>query len=642
MSASAAAEAQEEVGTTRALLVLRDHAENPWKTTRQLAVEHGYRSKTSVERILNGVARLDGRSGRPTLLSTDAERRVLDEILTLTISGAAVGFPQVVEIVKAAYFAENHRVLPVVGKHLLARIAHRHGQRLRLVPVVGEPLQRRLATTRNKVNDALQGFKAIFRRHFSGSLDPSMIIFVDETHVNRNNKQTKGRPAIQVGNVRPTHSIPSDSENMTLVPFFDGNGTCVLTSYVVEGAPQVIDASSVRLANFLKDSGGSVQLMFTPSGEIGGDRPDGLGSWHMMAEAFRRRFEQLYGKWEQPVNQPKRFRGVLFLDGCSVHNEIGAIKEFDAAGLIVVRIPPHLTHVLQVADNGHIFGKLMERVRSVASSLAARFQLVPWEVFVQEIHKCLVGTLTRSALAAAFEETGFYFKTDGSVGLSDESISRMLDKLASQGRFVRSLLDSPLGGMSLRNRFVLQLDRFVREGVRAGLFSRDMRSFVTPEVVEATARAADLIPRRTRAPTAHIVGSLQMGQRRVPLPLSAMHPNTRRGTIVLNPDGFDDVSAVVQGTGKRGVGAPRGPRTVRPAVVPQDREKMAKLAEMLPGYDLNTYPVQVKKFLVGKKDLANTVRRIKQVFVARTRAPRSARQKAEHEHEADDRSGVEE
>lgn len=599
------------------LAYVKDH---PGKTQKEVATDLGFRSATSIRRVVEGSASPDGKVGRPPLLSHASEMRVLSQIQDLTAAGTPVSQVQVQAFVAAAYAAERGEPLQhEVDRHYIFRVAKRHGVHLRSRPVHGVEARRDSAQTRRIVGSALQGNKSSFMRIFPHGLARDMVIMEDETSVGRTHNWTGGRPHLGVGEVHPREVIDDDAK-VTAAIYFDGEGNLISLTFLKEGAPLV---NRPLFEKLLRNP--AVSVVWNDSGVMQGDK-EGTGAWTASAAEFTKRFDEMHGK--HPAGAP--FRAALFIDGCKPHLDEEALKLFTASGIAVIKIHPNLTQIIQVPDNSRVFGKLLERLRLCAGHLDALFgEQVPEDVYLKNVANIITGTLTLDAVTEAMISCGFSFDEDGVVTITDFSITRALDKFEVEGRFRPELLAADGDGMALRNRAVLQMQHFVAEGIRSGALPHGTTEWVDPRVVEATARAAEMVPTRHRPIGGGIQEALKRGQRRMRVPDAAVQPGTRKGTVVLN-----DVTNIFAATSSSSssssappaTGAPRRKRahSTLEDILDAAPDKKRALSEALPGVDLGLAHGAVMKFIKGSRDLQWTVARVREVVQASKREARKA------------------
>lgn len=580
-------------------------------TAAEVAREFGWKDGKSVRALVNGTARLDGHLGRPGLLSETSEKYFVTQIVDLTTRGAVVTMDVARKLFAAIYQAEHgHPPAYEMESHYLSRLAKRHGVRIQAGPVTGVAEGRYKVQTRAGMNAAMQSLKHQFHAVFPHGLRPDYMFFVDETSVQRSSESTAGVRGLRVGEVHPRHAVTPEGE-MTCAPFFDGAGELILDVFVLPGEPIVNPGATGPLSRLP-----NMMLMWTPSGRMQGDR-DGIGSWHAAAKRFSEKIVGIHGPW----SKENGFRMALFLDGAQVHLDEGAIGELDRAGVAVFKLPPNLTQVIQVPDNDHVFGKFKENLRKAVWSSSDEFKVLPPELYLAEVHKIIAGTLTISAVTHAMKECGFVHGPDGLVRVTDESISACLDMWAAQGKIYATDVLGPEEGVALRNKFVLDLQHVVAEGVSRGVLPPDTREWVNPAVVDATAKVTSLVPTRARRAQSGVQAALRKGQRRVHVSSSACAAGTRSGTVVLN-----DVAALAPPSPEAapGTAAAAGPVHVQRAqtldhLLASQPDKKRALEKALPGVNLEDVRAPIVKYLRGSRGIEWTTARVGAVLAQQTR-----------------------
>lgn len=596
---------------TRQEAVLQELSRPHPLSHRALAAKYDFASSRSVGRIAHGEARVDGRRGRPTLLSGTTEKHLIEEMDEVVKRGGVVTPKLVEDLFMAAYKAEHGSPPPhPLNPHWLQRMARRHHQQISFGPVKGMEERRAEAQTRAGLNNAMQSLKREFTHVFPHGLLTSHVLFGDETSIQTSGDWTAGAPGLHVRSHHPRHAVAA-SQDITCFPVFSGDGELLLDVFVLPGEPLYNPVAAGSLYRYP-----NMELMWSPSGKMQGDQ-DGIGTWHA---AMKKLCAVLLGR-HGPGNEEKGYRFALFVDGAKVHLDHAAIADLDRVGVAVIKLPPNLTQIIQVPDNGHVFGKYKENLRKVVDDLRSQVRSVPLELYLTEAHKALTGTLSLGATMRAMKECGFAVDAKGVVSINDDSIRVRLDAWESAGHIWSSGVLGPEGGMALRNRYVMQLENFVAKGVAAGELPPDTREWVNPAVVQATARVTSQVPTRARRAPSAIAVALKKGQHRVRVPASACVEGTRRGTVVLN-----SIAALSTSQFGAAPAAALGSKPVRlqraetlQQLLAADPDKARALKGALPDVDLEDVRPPLLKYLRGKRDINWAVTRAKHIVAAHAR-----------------------
>lgn len=608
---AAAFPAVPNAGFTRQMAVVNELMQPHPLSHAELARKYGFKSATSIARLAHGQARLDGGAGRPTLLHPTSEKHIIEQMGEIVKQGGIVTRQVVEDLFAAAYFAEHNAPPPhAMESHYLQRLARRHHQRISYGPVTAVEARREQAQTRSALNSSMQSLKYNFNLCFPEGLEPDLVFYADETSVQPSIDWTAGVRGLRVRNLRSKHAVDVTTD-ITSLCFFNGSAEVLLHTIVLPGEPLFNKDAIGPLARMP-----NVSLMWTPSGRIQGDQ-DGIGSWHAAISKFLECVESRHGRW----SQENGYRFALFVDGAKAHLDQAAIAALDQAGVKVFKLPPNLTHLIQVPDNEHVFGKLKENLRKLVVALHEQFKKVPIETYLAEAHKAVVGTLTLPAVARAIKDCGFAIDDKGRVNISDDTIRACLDAWVARGKVFASELAGPEDGMALRNRYVTDLQHFVAEGVASGALPPDTREWVNPAVVEATAKVSSQVPTRARRAQSALSMALRSGQHRVHVPASACATGTRRGTVVLN----DLLSlAPQQGSASTAVAAagvpdhPQRAETIQHLLASEPDKKRA-LEKALPNVNLEDVRAPVLKYLRGKRNLDWAIARAGAVLAEQSR-----------------------
>jgi hypothetical protein len=589
---------------------------------REIAQECGYRSHTSVGRLERDEGTANGHVGRPTHLSFGAELHCLVMLHDLTLHGSMVTTAVASEIFTAAYLAEcpDSRP-PTFDARYLRRMAHRHGVRVRHKPVTGSEERRIRASTRSNVEIALQSLRAIIRCKFGGRIHPSCFWVLDETSVTPD--ATAGRPALTINATRAHHGVQAAPFVMQGTPVVNLCGHVALRVLVTNHAPSLNPDAVLRL-----HGDPSNMLVFNSSGHSEADR-DGDGTWFAMMERVAKELPKHMKGYTVPVEGDERPRGILVVDGLKVHENRRCAGVLAKAGIELVRLSPNLTHVIQILDNSHVFGKLKECMRTEDAGLANRLGPMPFENLVEERFK-LLGGISCFSIVTAAQESGISFDAEGYTYMDQSTISATLDRLQAQGRIGE--LSDRHGGLELRNRNLLIAEHITHELTREGVLAPEANAFVSPEVYRATLRAAAGVPHRFSTRSSRYADHLSKGEHRVPIPESMRQSGTwRSGTVVVNPNALTDgdeyrrehKADLVRKRLRSKTSKPVDPpNAMDPANVEEDvpeaekqmslEEKKKVLRERLPNIDLEVEPAAapVKKALHNKRSIAWAVRRV--------------------------------
>ena len=253
---------------------------------------------------------------------------------------------------------------------------------------------------------------------------------MDEVDVTNLIDVSAGKRAVAVGNARPFHVEGKSRKHLTAIPIVNFRHGLICNVFIQAGTPtKDPDCPEHNKALDLPEA---TALIYNGKGSAEGDDEDGgFGSWHFAMAHFISILNKKYG--------PKEKRGTkyLMLDGCQVHKDHPTLEMLEKEDIVVVVLAPNLTHLVQMSDNPRLNGKLQEKIRNTLSELCQMYgyQDPPFEVRLREIDRLITATFSIKAVLAAAADIGYIFRDQCRyVGLTDESISGMLDRRASEGK----------------------------------------------------------------------------------------------------------------------------------------------------------------------------------------------------------------
>lgn len=414
-------------------------------------------SQYKISRIVNGKVKLEniGRPGPNAALTNFAEVMLGLGIHKLVREGLDLSYSDICEYAKVLWRAENpytSKPAPAFGKNWRRGFNRRHRSLALTRRTIRAKDKRRFdAAIRSNVNSALQGIKHII----GGKIESKRVFTMDEVDVSANEK-TAGHKGVTVGKVAPMHMAPKDTPHITSCIFLGLNGQVVSHSVIAAcmNAPPGYDGSSETLQRgiVVRNSSGGVNISD--------------GSFFKVAEAF---VEEIYrGKHHL---SDADFPVYLIMDGCSVHsNDVQTLEYLKKNRVKVIRIAANLTSVIQVNDNKYINGRLQGSVRGskCAISRLNGGKILGLEERIEEIDGLVCGLILRSDIVQAAKSIGFEYGPDFTeIWLTDDSISRALDKLEQEG-VIRSSNASSFNSDHdnvLRNVSFMLVNRLVREGI---------------------------------------------------------------------------------------------------------------------------------------------------------------------------------
>lgn len=579
---------------------LHEQGEGKFGSLRQIA-RHFDCSLSRVQRIMARTAKFDGTvDGRPTLLSTTAEGLLVSKLRELVERGNNVDGEVISRIAQAIWRSENPdaRNVPSFGSAWRASFNRRNPLvSFAIKSAKGQQARRTEASVRSNINHLMQGIKGVFNK-FRRPVDPKdfierkRVFVLDEVGIgNFKDDVSSGKRSLSLGNVSGYHVLSGSQAHLTAIPLVNMYDGLVCNTFVAAGNPNVDPNHSAELQYQrplpLPDN---CQLIFNTSGSTEGRDEQGRpGSWHYAVKHMVHIIEKNYG-----TKEAGRPDVLLIMDGFVVHKDSEELQLLAERGMHVVILAPNATHLVQVSDHPRMNGKLQERIRSSKSSLQRTFgEELPLEDRLRLVFGKIMETFDMDNLVDAATDIG-YVVTPTHIGLTDESISRMLDAKEANGS-IRGFSTNSTDTTLRSNLFLL-----ARQLVREGALPIGTASVVSEASLQATERSSAIMK------VAPIFAKPQKRARRI----SAKNhfEEGRQGTYLATSSGaLAAAQAKVEGKRKRRNDtetntAEDTKRQDRAADEAARKARLAALQEAFPGVDIQPFLRYCGRYLTGKND----------------------------------------
>lgn len=478
----------------------------------KLITEYGL-PPSKVYRLTHGKARLDGsdRPGPRTHLTLAEEwhlilcLQTLIEEKQLHITGKHISY------LAGRIWQATHpnQTPPAFSEHWRSGFNARHPKHQLLAKHVSpQDLKKKEASTRENANHCLQSLKHYLTTMGTNGKMPAECVFAaDEIDVSANDKG-RGERGFAVGPAKPTHGAPNDTPHITCIPFTCFGGWCPLNAMIVAGHPTVDQRLTAQTPQ-LRYSGG--EIIWDESGSSESNDKDGnLGSWSraltLFADSIDRvnkgtsgisqlstkgtsmSFEGTSGTSELPTKgTSKVLKKLLIVDGFAAHGDVDVNRKMKERGIEVFKIASNLTHLVQLNDHGRLNGKAQQLIRTAKADVAAQNggRDLPLERRLVAIEKIIQSVWSEPNIIAAAKDLGFEYDTDfDHVWMTDESISRALDRMEAEHKFTMSA-SSEEDLIVLREKRVMLANSLISHGA----LPIECTEVLSKEAVQATARA---------------------------------------------------------------------------------------------------------------------------------------------------------
>jgi hypothetical protein len=454
-----------------------------------------------VQRLNDDRARLDGSlQGRPTHLSLVNEGVLILKLRAAVEKGEKVDGARISEEARMIFIADNPNApVPAFNREWRRSFNKRHPENvLKIKSAKGQAERRASASTRGYVNHLMQGIKNIFRQ-LRAPGDPMYflsrvrVLVVDEVDItNETAGVSAGTRSLHVGKVKARHSLSGSENHVTAIPLVSLRDGLISCTFVVAAPPTVHpDHANERKDKQPPSLADSAQIVYNSSGSSEGCDSDGLpGSWQLAAEHFVKTIDGRYGK------KGSRDDFVIIMDGFVVHKSHRTLDYLADHGIQVIILAPNATHLVQISDHPRMNGKLQERLRSTKAAFARIFNGCerPIEERLAIAHNKIMETFDADNALEAAVDIGYVVDGDR-IGLTDESITAMLDKKQARGE----ILSSPIGDES--NEFRSARFLLARDMVSKSLLPVGTASLVSAKVVDLTLRSSlSICPQRSISP----------------------------------------------------------------------------------------------------------------------------------------------
>jgi hypothetical protein len=474
------------------LQVLELH--NKGLSNREIRKETGYAIST-ISDLVTGKTDPNKTVGRPPALTNLERAHVIDVADSLTKSNVVVKGNDVATVAVAAYSA-SHPNQPAhhFDSHFLTKSRD-------LLPAVntlqrttmGDPV-RVPAMTAENVRDALRSLKVIVNKHWPNGIPLECINNADESDCTPENLIGSG--GLVFGEAHTLDKklgcpiVDNYGKHVSLLAFANGCEGLIHLAFVRGGTPSIAvsigsdGTKEPHLPNFMVSS-----LHWNDSGSFKGCKVEEedvrTGSFGQALKHFEQKSHQ-YGK------------SLLLWDGAAIHSGAKHIEIATNNGsheMVVVKTSAGLTEILQLCDDGAIFGKLKQNLRQEEQSLAASGSTLDMDRFLLKIERICIGTITDASMISALTKRGWVVH-DGKAFIDDESIDGLIRQLIAKD-LVRHDGNRV---MELRSPDYLKELQAIEE-IKEQLHEKNLLTTTTtellkPEVIDATRRAAEIIEAR--------------------------------------------------------------------------------------------------------------------------------------------------
>ena len=330
---------------------------------------------------ITGKTKMGATSGRPTVLSLDHERKLIDYAGNRASLGIGFGKKSFMQYAKS--FAEKHgatfaRGLPT--DRWWGSMRRRHPE-LRLRQPEGTAAVRHKCMDPEKV---AKYFRVIRQVVEENKLSPDVMWNMDETGLQLEHKP--GKVVARKG-TKYLHSTTSGNrETITVIAAVNAAGICIPPHCIVKGKTHR-SLQSFQTEDAPHDSTWSVS-------DSGWTKQGIALLW------FRKSF--------LPGIGPHRPQ-VLILDGHDSHNFVELIEDAIANEIHLVELPAHTLHWLQPCDRT-LFGPLKRKYNSVCQELMANYPgvVVSRMNFCGLFRKAWEDSMTESNIKAGFQACGIF------------------------------------------------------------------------------------------------------------------------------------------------------------------------------------------------------------------------------------------
>ena len=362
--------------------------------TKKKAAETAGVSRTSLRRRLNGMA-VDKKAGRPTVLSPQEEKAIIDSLIFLAHRGVPLTMKMLK--MKVAQIVSDGRFVPFnntgAGKHWATLFLKRHSNRISIRKAHIYEACRDLDRDENMLRKFYEAVTEVVRE---GNFQPMDIWNLDETGICGQGK--KGEMVIaQLGDKMPSAARSNSRENVTLLLCINAAGKYLPPLYIFKGE---------RL-NSEWTQNGPEGALFTVSKKS-----------YMNSEIF---YEWIKFFCQQVPDRSRK--QMIFFDGHRSHVTEEVIQYAREQNIELFQFVSHTSHISQPLDVAvfHVFKSSYESALHMFSLTHGGLQprkadLV--ELTKEPLKKCL----TEDNIISAFRGAGIW-PVDG-----DHAINRMQRK----------------------------------------------------------------------------------------------------------------------------------------------------------------------------------------------------------------------
>ena len=545
-------------------------------------------NKSKVFRIVHGTARMDGstKPGPRTALLPSSEVALAQEVMSLLKRSVVLTSRELSEFAQVVWKAEGHAgKAPRFGKGWRKSFNTRHpGLEFKCHRVAPRMARRQRASTLPNVARAMNGImEAIGHRAESWQ-----IVGADEIDVSVNDEGL-GEKHIGVGKVKPTHCAPNNTPHLTALPFVSYSGALVHTCYIV-------NSCSVPKFPNKDDQLTEGSIFRSQTGSVDSVSHDGQPSvWRQCAEAFVQALEARRGQFEE-----RRKFVYLVVDGYKVHDDLSTLVYLRSRGVVVVKLSPNLTHLLQLNDHGRINGKIKQRIRTLKGRIAAlnNGKMVSIEQWIRSVHDTIRGTVSIDNVVEAAKSLGFVYGPNfRELWMTNESIAQALQRMDEDGRLTEPLEEEDEGPVLRDPHYVNLLSLAKLEGIE------HPRQWSEPAIKAVHSYSDRLVYEKLgRFPVSP--------EPRTILRSSSSSAASTGGTRVLNDDNSLEVRVRAEER-KRAEEAEktslREERLAKRAAkrkITEDREnRLKQLEQSLPGLDVGQFRSKLGRYLNGSMSL---------------------------------------
>jgi len=330
---------------------------------------------------VTGKTEMGARSGRPTRLAFEHEKRLVDYAGNRASLG--IGFGRRPFLQYAKQFAEKHGATFVQGlptDRWWAGMRRRHPE-LRLRQPEGT------ASVRHKCMDPVKVanyFRVIQQVTEENKLSPASVWNMDETGVQLEHKP--GKVVARKG-TKYLHSTTSGNrETITVIAAVNAAGVSIPPHFIVKGKTRR-SLQSFQTEDAPQDSTWSVS-------DSGWTKQGIALLW------FQKSFLPAIGS-----HRPQ----LLIVDGHDSHNFVELIEDAVANNVHLLELPAHTSHWLQPCDRT-LFGPLKRRYNNVCQELMANYPgvIISRMNFCGLFRKAWDDSMTESNIRAGFKACGVF------------------------------------------------------------------------------------------------------------------------------------------------------------------------------------------------------------------------------------------